>query len=158
MLSHPYIDYVCRGSGSSALLGKRGWGGSMSTDQEPTFTVKLLQLLLLSTYWGMQIWVTFISSWYHTHRDTQKHKWGMMRERVGEAGNSFLVTCYMDTIMTEVFFQCGSKCGLSDRISVYWVHLGVRLHLSTYDCITQKKCAQDLSEAPSYHLVHPGPN
>ena len=37
-------------------------GGSMSTDQEPTFTVKLLQLLLLSTYWGMQIWVTFISS------------------------------------------------------------------------------------------------
>lgn len=99
----------------------------------------------------------------HTHRhtvneSTQKHKWGMMRERVGEAGNSFLVTCYMDTIMTEVFFQCGSKCGLSDRISVYWVHLGVRLHLSTYDCITQKKCAQDLSEAPSYHLVHPGPN
>lgn len=35
----------------------------MSTDQEPTSTVKLLQLLLLSTYWGMQIWVTFISSW-----------------------------------------------------------------------------------------------
>lgn len=36
----------------------------MSTEQEPTVTVKLLQLLLLSTYWGMQIWVTFISSRY----------------------------------------------------------------------------------------------
>lgn len=34
----------------------------MSTDQEPTYSVKLAQLLLLSTYWGMQIWVTFISS------------------------------------------------------------------------------------------------
>lgn len=40
-------------------------GPSMSTDQEPTFTVKLIQLILLSTYWGMQIWVTFISSLYH---------------------------------------------------------------------------------------------
>lgn len=37
----------------------------MTTDQEPTFTVKLIQLMLLSTYWGMQIWVTFISSLYH---------------------------------------------------------------------------------------------
>lgn len=48
----------------------------MSTDREPTFTVKLLQLLLLSTYWGMQIWVTFISSWYqaHTHTHTQKYE------------------------------------------------------------------------------------
>lgn len=42
----------------------------MSTDNEPTFTVKLLQLLLLSTYWGMQIWVTFISSWYRTRTRT----------------------------------------------------------------------------------------
>lgn len=40
-------------------------GPNMSTDQEPTFTVKLIQLMLLSTYWGMQIWVTFISSLYH---------------------------------------------------------------------------------------------
>lgn len=36
----------------------------MSTDQEPTLTVKLMQLVLLSTYWGMQIWVTFVSSVY----------------------------------------------------------------------------------------------
>lgn len=43
----------------------RSPGPSMSTDQEPTFTVKLIQLMLLSTYWGMQIWVTFISSLYH---------------------------------------------------------------------------------------------
>lgn len=40
----------------------------MSADQEPTFTVKLIQLMLLSTYWGMQIWVTFISSLYHMFR------------------------------------------------------------------------------------------
>lgn len=45
----------------------------MSTDQEPTYTVKLLQLLLLSTYWGMQIWVTFISSWYQTHTHSNTH-------------------------------------------------------------------------------------
>lgn len=37
----------------------------MPTDQEPTLTVKLLQLVLLSTYWGMQIWVTFVSSVYN---------------------------------------------------------------------------------------------
>lgn len=40
-------------------------GPNMPTDQEPTITVKLIQLILLSTYWGMQIWVTFISSLYH---------------------------------------------------------------------------------------------
>lgn len=54
-----------------------GRGSSMSTDQEPTLTVKLLQLVLLSTYWGMQIWVTFISSWYQVwqqrHTDTRIH-------------------------------------------------------------------------------------
>lgn len=41
----------------------------MPTDQEPTFTVKLLQLILISTYWGMQIWVTFVSGGYkHAHK------------------------------------------------------------------------------------------
>lgn len=43
----------------------------MAAEQEPSFTVKLLQLLLLSTYWGMQIWVTFVSSRYLTHLEAQ---------------------------------------------------------------------------------------
>ncbi|KTG43459.1 hypothetical protein cypCar_00010064 [Cyprinus carpio] len=33
----------------------------MSTDREPPVTAKLLHLMFLSTFWGMQIWVTFIS-------------------------------------------------------------------------------------------------
>lgn len=67
----------------------------MSTDQEPTFTVKLLQLLLLSTYWGMQIWVTFISSWYQTH--THVHTLDKNRE------NDYM----QNSVMSEVFCQIG---------------------------------------------------
>lgn len=49
--------------------GEGGRGESMPTDEEPTFTVKLLQLILISTYWGMQIWVTFVSGRYkHAHK------------------------------------------------------------------------------------------
>lgn len=34
---------------------------TMSTDQEPPVSAKLFHLIFLSTFWGMQIWVTFIS-------------------------------------------------------------------------------------------------
>ncbi|KAH0618586.1 hypothetical protein JD844_017937 [Phrynosoma platyrhinos] len=34
----------------------------MATDADPTTLVKMLHLVFLSTFWGMQIWVTFISS------------------------------------------------------------------------------------------------
>ncbi|KAG8003430.1 Delta(24)-sterol reductase [Nibea albiflora] len=70
--------------------GQRGFGdysgvqtgeGSMSTDQEPTFTVKLLQLLLLSTYWGMQIWVTFISSFVMDNH-LNRHTYGFIQSRL----------------------------------------------------------------------------
>lgn len=33
----------------------------MPTDTEPSNAVKLLHLVFLSTSWGMQIWVTFVS-------------------------------------------------------------------------------------------------
>uniref|UniRef100_A0A3Q3VPY2 TMEM205-like domain-containing protein n=1 Tax=Mola mola TaxID=94237 RepID=A0A3Q3VPY2_MOLML len=52
----------------------------MPTDQEPTFTVKLLQLLLLSTYWGMQIWVTFISFVMDSHLN--RHTYGFIQSRL----------------------------------------------------------------------------
>ncbi|XP_030289214.1 LOW QUALITY PROTEIN: transmembrane protein 205 [Sparus aurata] len=53
----------------------------MSTDQEPTYTVKLLQLLLLSTYWGMQIWVTFISSFVMDNH-LNRHTYGFIQSRL----------------------------------------------------------------------------
>jgi hypothetical protein len=34
----------------------------MTTEGDPSLSAKLLQLVLLSTYWGMQIWFTCISS------------------------------------------------------------------------------------------------
>ncbi|XP_062994641.1 transmembrane protein 205-like [Elgaria multicarinata webbii] len=34
----------------------------MPTDADPSTLVKVLHLVFLSTFWGMQIWVTFISS------------------------------------------------------------------------------------------------
>lgn len=116
---------------------ERGWGGSMSTDQEPTYTVKLLQLLLLSTYWGMQIWVTFISSWYQTHTHSNTHwcteevrnvgkVWrGKDREGLGALRGGWmclggLFPGYMhNTIITEVLFQCGCSHLCSMYIDLY---------------------------------------
>ncbi|KAM8873961.1 transmembrane protein 205 [Spinachia spinachia] len=53
----------------------------MSAEQEPTVTVKLLQLLLLSTYWGMQIWVTFISSFVMDNH-LNRHTYGFIQSRL----------------------------------------------------------------------------
>ncbi|CAL8256147.1 unnamed protein product [Merluccius merluccius] len=53
----------------------------MSTDREPTYTVKLVQLLLLSTYWGMQIWVTFISSFVMDNH-LNRHTYGFIQSRL----------------------------------------------------------------------------
>ncbi|PWA21038.1 hypothetical protein CCH79_00007406 [Gambusia affinis] len=53
----------------------------MATDQEPTYTVKLLQLLLLSTYWGMQIWVTFVSS-FVMDNNLNRHTYGFIQSRL----------------------------------------------------------------------------
>ena len=46
----------------------------MATDREPTATAKLLHLIFLSTFWGMQIWVTFISSEYKSSKMQTKSK------------------------------------------------------------------------------------
>ncbi|TNN25321.1 Transmembrane protein 205 [Liparis tanakae] len=53
----------------------------MSTDEEPTVTVKRLQLLLLATYWGMQIWVTFISSFVMDNH-LNRHTYGFIQSRL----------------------------------------------------------------------------
>ncbi|TRY60338.1 hypothetical protein DNTS_013672 [Danionella cerebrum] len=45
----------------------------MSTDRDPPVAAKLLHLMFLSTYWGMQIWVTFVSGFVmdnHLNRHT----------------------------------------------------------------------------------------
>lgn len=34
---------------------------TMASDTGPSNTIKLLQLLFLSTSWGMQVWVTFVA-------------------------------------------------------------------------------------------------
>lgn len=34
---------------------------AMASDTEPSNTIKLLHLLVLSTSWGMQVWVTFVA-------------------------------------------------------------------------------------------------
>lgn len=38
---------------------------TMPTDTEPSILVKVLHLIFLSTFWGMQIWVTFVSGTLH---------------------------------------------------------------------------------------------
>ncbi|XP_057696521.1 transmembrane protein 205 [Corythoichthys intestinalis] len=53
----------------------------MATDQEPSFTVKMAQLMLLSTYWGMQIWVTFISSFVMDNH-LNRHTYGFIQSRL----------------------------------------------------------------------------
>ncbi|XP_020558602.2 transmembrane protein 205 [Oryzias latipes] len=53
----------------------------MAAEQEPSFTVKLLQLLLLSTYWGMQIWVTFVSSFVMDNH-LNRHTYGFIQSRL----------------------------------------------------------------------------
>lgn len=84
---------LSRSVSEAAVWSEGARGGNMPTDQEPSLTVKLLQLTLLSTYWGMQIWVTFISSWYqvrtHTHVHTlaaghggKKQKWALCYKTV----------------------------------------------------------------------------
>uniref|UniRef100_A0A8C7WT83 Si:ch211-121a2.4 n=1 Tax=Oryzias sinensis TaxID=183150 RepID=A0A8C7WT83_9TELE len=58
-----------------------GARSTMAAEQEPSFTVKLLQLLLLSTYWGMQIWVTFVSSFVMDNH-LNRHTYGFIQSRL----------------------------------------------------------------------------
>ncbi|XP_698143.3 transmembrane protein 205 [Danio rerio] len=53
----------------------------MSTDREPPVTAKLLHLMFLSTYWGMQIWVTFISGFVMDNH-LNRHTFGFIQSRL----------------------------------------------------------------------------
>ncbi|MBN3302219.1 TM205 protein, partial [Amia calva] len=53
----------------------------MPTDREPTMTAKLLHLVFLSTFWGMQIWVTFISG-FVMDNNLNRHTFGYIQSRL----------------------------------------------------------------------------
>ncbi|XP_026147103.1 transmembrane protein 205-like [Carassius auratus] len=53
----------------------------MSTDREPPVTAKLLHLVFLSTFWGMQIWVTFISGFVMDNH-LNRHTFGFIQSRL----------------------------------------------------------------------------
>ncbi|XP_066548730.1 transmembrane protein 205 [Amia ocellicauda] len=56
-------------------------GAIMPTDREPTMTAKLLHLVFLSTFWGMQIWVTFISG-FVMDNNLNRHTFGYIQSRL----------------------------------------------------------------------------
>ncbi|KAK2863961.1 hypothetical protein Q7C36_003115 [Tachysurus vachellii] len=53
----------------------------MSTDPEPSLFVKLFHLVFLSTFWGMQIWVTFISG-FVMDSHLNRHTYGFIQSRL----------------------------------------------------------------------------
>ncbi|XP_029474388.1 transmembrane protein 205-like [Rhinatrema bivittatum] len=53
----------------------------MITATEPPFSAKVLQLVFLSTFWGMQIWVTFISGLVMGSNLT-RHTYGFIQSRL----------------------------------------------------------------------------
>ncbi|KAJ6662555.1 hypothetical protein lerEdw1_011692 [Lerista edwardsae] len=64
----------------------------MPTDADPSTAVKALHLVFLSTFWGMQIWVTFISS-FVMGSNLSHHMFG------------FIQSC-----LFPYYFQIGSVC------------------------------------------------
>ncbi|XP_060132876.1 transmembrane protein 205-like [Zootoca vivipara] len=64
----------------------------MSTDADPPTLVKVLHLVFLSTFWGMQIWVTFIASFVMGNNLSQ-HTFG------------FIQSC-----LFPYYFHIGSAC------------------------------------------------
>ncbi|XP_042602681.1 transmembrane protein 205-like [Cyprinus carpio] len=53
----------------------------MSTDREPPVTAKLLHLMFISTFWGMQIWVTFIAG-FVMDNNLNRHTFGFIQSRL----------------------------------------------------------------------------
>uniref|UniRef100_A0AAY5KQS6 TMEM205-like domain-containing protein n=1 Tax=Esox lucius TaxID=8010 RepID=A0AAY5KQS6_ESOLU len=53
----------------------------MPSDRDPGLSAKLLQLVLLATYWGMQIWFTFISS-FVMDSHLNRHTFGLIQSRL----------------------------------------------------------------------------
>ncbi|XP_066482677.1 transmembrane protein 205-like [Tiliqua scincoides] len=64
----------------------------MPTDADPSTIVKALHLVFLSTFWGMQIWVTFISSF-------------VMGSNLSQHTFGFIQSC-----LFPYYFQIGSAC------------------------------------------------
>ncbi|XP_060089307.1 transmembrane protein 205-like [Heteronotia binoei] len=64
----------------------------MPTDAHPSTVVKVLHLVFLSTFWGMQIWVTFISSF-------------VMGNNLPQHTFSFIQSC-----LFPYYFCIGSAC------------------------------------------------
>ncbi|XP_035393365.1 transmembrane protein 205 [Cygnus atratus] len=55
--------------------------GTTLTNAEPSNAVKLLHLLLLSTFWGMQIWVTFVAGLVMRSR-LPRHTYGFIQREL----------------------------------------------------------------------------
>uniref|UniRef100_A0A8B9CY70 TMEM205-like domain-containing protein n=1 Tax=Anser brachyrhynchus TaxID=132585 RepID=A0A8B9CY70_9AVES len=55
--------------------------GTTPTNAEPTNAVKLLHLLFLSTFWGMQIWVTFVAGLVMRSR-LPRHTYGFIQREL----------------------------------------------------------------------------
>nr|XP_003216825.2 PREDICTED: transmembrane protein 205 isoform X1 [Anolis carolinensis] len=53
----------------------------MVTEGEPSVLIKLLQLFVLSTAWGMQIWVTFIAG-FVLFQGVSRHTFGLVQSKL----------------------------------------------------------------------------
>ncbi|XP_048457654.1 transmembrane protein 205 isoform X2 [Rhincodon typus] len=103
---------------------------TMSTEGEPTTLAKLLHLMFLSTFWGMQIWVTFISRLIMGSNLT-RHTFGFIQSRLfpyyfhlGSACAFFNLTIFAmyhpsellteeETFQIIVLFICVTVAGLN---------------------------------------------
>lgn len=95
----------------------------MPTDAGPSTIVKALHLVFLSTFWGMQIWVTFISS-FVMGSNLSHHTFGFIQSclfpyyfHIGSAcafiNLTIFATCHPSELLNEeetmqitVFFVC----------------------------------------------------
>uniref|UniRef100_A0A3B3R601 Si:ch211-121a2.4 n=1 Tax=Paramormyrops kingsleyae TaxID=1676925 RepID=A0A3B3R601_9TELE len=103
----------------------------MPTDREPSITAKLLHLLFLSTFWGMQIWVTFIS--FVMGNSLNRHTYGFIQSRlfpfylhIGSACAFFNLTIFSmyhpyellnekDTFQLIIFFVCVTVAAINSQ-------------------------------------------
>ncbi|XP_044299324.1 transmembrane protein 205 isoform X2 [Varanus komodoensis] len=53
----------------------------MSTEGEPSALIRVIQLFILSTTWGMQIWVTFIAG-FVLFRSVSRHTFGLVQSKL----------------------------------------------------------------------------
>ncbi|XP_062975440.1 transmembrane protein 205 [Elgaria multicarinata webbii] len=53
----------------------------MSTEGEPSALIRIIQLFILSTAWGMQIWVTFIAG-FVLFRSVSRHTFGLVQSKL----------------------------------------------------------------------------